>query len=607
MSVITGTENDDELWDTEDFDVIDALGGNDVVDLWFGSGDIWDIVAAGDGDDQVTVHEGRTVSQGGNGADTLYGGELDDQMDAGLFFFHTSPLDVDDWDGIWQDVIEGRGGDDRIVVSEGLDQVNAGDGHDSIEVLLAAAPDLETLPLWTPTQALGGSGIDTLRLMLPTSSTRSIVYDLLTTTSTDSVSVQQQQNEILACHLGAGADFAAGMDYNDLFNMGAGNDTVIGRGGNDAIDGGLGDDSLDGGSGNDTVTVEVSVGDRLTGGFGFDTLTLTRAVTAVAWQFDGKTGIGSGGFRATAFESFIIAGGAGKDSISGGNNSDTLDGGGGADKLQGASGEDSISGKTGNDVVLAGAGNDSVTGDSGYDVIDMAQGEDTVDSGSEDDRVSVQASLGDRLTDAEGFDTLVVTRVGDWAYQLYNNYSSDGFSAVGYEVLRFTGGTGAENVAGAQFNDVLNGMGGADALLGLQGADSLLGGAAADYLEGGAGADRLSGGLGNDTFSFNGIGEGGDSIGDFDPANGGGADSDLLGISAAGFGGGLASASLAANRLQANAAPVATVTGRGTFLYDTDDGRLLWDGDGAGGAAAKILVTLTGAPPLTAQDFLIYV
>jgi Ca2+-binding RTX toxin-like protein len=42
-----------------------------------------------------------------------------------------------------------------------------------------------------------------------------------------------------------------------------------------------------------------------------------------------------------------------------------------------------------------------------------------------------------------------------------------------------------------------------------------------------------------------------------------------------------------------------------SFLYDTDDGRLFWDSDGAGGAAAILIATLSGAPTLTQSDIII--
>ena len=42
-----------------------------------------------------------------------------------------------------------------------------------------------------------------------------------------------------------------------------------------------------------------------------------------------------------------------------------------------------------------------------------------------------------------------------------------------------------------------------------------------------------------------------------------------------------------------------------SFLYDTDDGRLFWDSDGAGGLAATLIATLQGAPTLSQSDIII--
>ena len=41
------------------------------------------------------------------------------------------------------------------------------------------------------------------------------------------------------------------------------------------------------------------------------------------------------------------------------------------------------------------------------------------------------------------------------------------------------------------------------------------------------------------------------------------------------------------------------------FLYDTGTGQVSFDADGTGGGAAVNLVTLVGAPALTAADFVI--
>jgi len=46
-------------------------------------------------------------------------------------------------------------------------------------------------------------------------------------------------------------------------------------------------------------------------------------------------------------------------------------------------------------------------------------------------------------------------------------------------------------------------------------------------------------------------------------------------------------------------------TASGQFLFDTDDGRLLWDADGTGSGAATLVATLGNLPALTASDFVV--
>ena len=41
------------------------------------------------------------------------------------------------------------------------------------------------------------------------------------------------------------------------------------------------------------------------------------------------------------------------------------------------------------------------------------------------------------------------------------------------------------------------------------------------------------------------------------------------------------------------------------YLFDTDDGRLLWDGDGAGASMPVLIAQLLGVTSLSANDFLI--
>ena len=88
-----------------------------------------------------------------------------------------------------------------------------------------------------------------------------------------------------------------------------------------------------------------------------------------------------------------------------------------------------------------------------------------------------------------------------------------------------------------------------------------------------------------------------DIITDFDAGN---DRFELLGL---GFGVDAGTNLNAGTTFVANAAPVAVV-GEATMLYETDTGRLYWDVDGTGAQAAVLIARLTGAPTVTAQDFI---
>ena len=51
--------------------------------------------------------------------------------------------------------------------------------------------------------------------------------------------------------------------------------------------------------------------------------------------------------------------------------------------------------------------------------------------------------------------------------------------------------------------------------------------------------------------------------------------------------------------------PVPVLSGTGVFLYDTDDGVLAWDDDGAGANAPTTIATLLNHAALSASDFII--
>jgi Ca2+-binding RTX toxin-like protein len=107
-----------------------------------------------------------------------------------------------------------------------------------------------------------------------------------------------------------------------------------------------------------------------------------------------------------------------------------------------------------------------------------------------------------------------------------------------------------------------------------------------------AGNDTLTGGGGSDRFVF--LRGSIDTVTDF------AVGVDKIVVSAADFGGGLVVGGAVVLRAASNA--VASGPG-GQFLYDTDDGRLWFDADGQGGAAASYFARLHNFPAISAADF----
>ena len=106
----------------------------------------------------------------------------------------------------------------------------------------------------------------------------------------------------------------------------------------------------------------------------------------------------------------------------------------------------------------------------------------------------------------------------------------------------------------------------------------------------------MSGGLDADIFDIHSPSSGVDEITDF--ASG----TDKIQISASGFGGGLVAGGAVSLVSGTNPTPTGAA---GQFLYDVDDGRLLWDSDGTGSGMAVLVATFSSVPPLDASDFVV--
>jgi Ca2+-binding RTX toxin-like protein len=300
-----------------------------------------------------------------------------------------------------------------------------------------------------------------------------------------------------------------------------------------------------------------------------DTLRITTAMTLAASAFALTSNIERIEITAPGFVSltlndtmvatrdtiaFVVAGGAGGDTVYGG--------GVQATPLV-------ITGASGNDVLEGGGGNDSLGGGSGNDLLRGGTGADTITAGDGADTISIDlAALGndDRLNGSTGTDTLLLTGAGSLgatrfaaalagferiaaaatlaggiavtlpgsldtggaAMTVSGALGADTVQATGVPVAflleggaggdRLTGGALADTLQGgldadslygnngndlldgADGNDRLAGQGGDDSLSGGAGADTLLGGAGNDTLTAGLGTDRMNGGAGNDLY-----------------------------------------------------------------------------------------------------------
>ncbi|WP_442940660.1 hypothetical protein [Nostoc sp.] len=173
-------------------------------------------------------------------------------------------------------------------------------------------------------------------------------------------------------------------------------------------------------------------------------------------------------------------------------------------------------------------------------------------------------------------------------------------------------------------DDVINGQGGDDIIDGKSGNDYLRGGAGNDTLIGSAGNDTLVGGAGADIFlyntnaAFNGAAIGVDTISDFNKSQG---DKILLDKTTFGAlplllsetlreGVAVGIASTAGTGFS-NASDFQITSTPGTstakIVYDAVSGQLFYNqnGSAAGFGSGGLFATLTGAPTLTASDFVL--
>ncbi|HEX8258316.1 MAG TPA: M10 family metallopeptidase [Allosphingosinicella sp.] len=243
----------------------------------------------------------------------------------------------------------------------------------------------------------------------------------------------------------------------------------------------------------------------------------------------------------------------------GGTKGDTIVGNQAANRLDGGAGDDRIDGGEGRDVLIGGAGRDVFLVDHALDRAVEASG------GGYDEVRSAAASF----TLAGGVEALVLT----------------GAATAGH-------GNGLANR--------ITGNDGANLLSGGLGGDVIAGGEGADRIEGDGGADRLRGGEGADRFVFDAAlnrNTNVDALLDFSVAD------DTILLDRAVFGGIDRDGAL---RLSAFWAGTAALDETDRIVYDAATGRIFYDADGSGAAAAVLFAEVRPGLALTHQDFAAY-
>ncbi|MCC5626494.1 hypothetical protein LC574_36795 [Nostoc sp. CHAB 5715] len=164
--------------------------------------------------------------------------------------------------------------------------------------------------------------------------------------------------------------------------------------------------------------------------------------------------------------------------------------------------------------------------------------------------------------------------------------------------------------------DVVNGQGGNDKIDGLSGNDLLRGSAGNDTLVGGAGNDVLTGGAGGDSFLYNtdapftssAVGQ--DTIADFKHSQGDKIILDKTTFSAFPLRVAVGIASTPGTGFSNASDFKVTTLGKAStakIVYNAVSGQLFYNqnGSAAGFGSGGLFATLSGAPTLTATDFII--
>jgi Ca2+-binding RTX toxin-like protein len=289
----------------------------------------------------------------------------------------------------------------------------------------------------------------------------------------------------------------------------------------------------------------------------------------------------------------ILKGMKGDDDLYAGSGGMILYGGEDEDYLSSwaATGLVKLYGDGGNDDLAGGMGNDQLYGGEGNDWFILSEGSDSIFGGNGVDTLSLSSFMTGNITYTLGLG-------GSGSLKVRSGTTT--YSSI-------------EGLAGGSGNDKLTGNASSNTLEGFEGKDTLRGMEGDDVLWGGEGHDLLFGGAGADLFVFEGasqrrdVATSSDQIGDFDPVADGLVfwSRNFTSMTATGSGvtiGGTKLFSLDTSQFAAQTTKVAPNLAT-RVIYDTDDGLVYYDADGALSGYRPVLIAQVGAGlALTAAD-----
>ena len=398
----------------------------------------------------------------------------------------------------------------------------------------------------------------------------------------------------------------------------AGTNVLTGNSGDNVLDGNGGRDYLAGGVGNDTYVVDSTD----------DTVTESHAshgIDTVRVGFSYTLGAHLENLVLTGYDAINGTGNELANAITGNGNHNVLDGRGGVDVLNGGAGNDTYIVDATNETVIEenGGGYDRVLSSATYALSDTYYVEELVLTGSAHINATgnsranrLEGNSGnnelnggggaDRMIGGAGNDTYYVDNAFD---RLVENegegidtvYASVSFSLAYQHLdnLVLTGGAGI-NGHGNSLDNMITGNDAGNELHGISGHDVLGGGGGDDKIHGDLGNDSLTGGDGADGFYFDtalNAETNVDTIEDFSAIN------DAIFLDRTIFNAIASDGTLDPSAFRAG---TSAQDADDRIVYDSATGRIWYDSDGSGGAAAILFAMVDPGTPLDHLDFIAY-